>query len=117
MIQISKPLICSCLSINFRFAGRVSKSTKTSNKDHLFYNKVLFKNFILQASSHLRIQKIYASSQPETLLTLQIFQKTFLWLVLDKTFALHYLCAPKNYIFKALGKQISGDFPSIFYHQ
>ena len=49
-INDSKPLISSCLSINFTFSGRVSKPTITSNKDHSFYNTVLLKNFILQTS-------------------------------------------------------------------
>ena len=53
-INGSKHLIYNCLSINFRFSGRVSKPTKTSDKNHLFYNIVLLKNLILQ--------KIYSCS-------------------------------------------------------
>ena len=32
-INDAKPLMWSCLSINFRFSGRSSKPTKASNKD------------------------------------------------------------------------------------
>ena len=42
-INHAKPLIWSCLSINFRFSSRVSNPTKTSNKAHSFYNTVLGK--------------------------------------------------------------------------
>ena len=41
--MISKLLIWSCLSINFRFSDRDSKPTKNSNKDRLFYNTVSLK--------------------------------------------------------------------------
>ena len=40
-INDTKPLIWSCLSINFRFSGRFSKPTKTINKD-LSHNNYSF---------------------------------------------------------------------------
>ena len=52
-------------------------------------------------------KKYTPATQLKTLLTLQIFQKTCLWLVSDKTLALHHFYAPKNFIFKARGKQMS----------
>ena len=48
-----------------------------------------------------------AAAQLKTLLTLQIFQKICLWLVSDKTLALHHFYTPKNFIFKVVGKQMS----------
>ena len=47
------------------------------------------------------------ATQLKTLLTLQIFQKTCLWFLSDETLALHHFYAPKNCIFKVLGKQMS----------
>ena len=82
----------SCLSINFRFSGRVSKPTKTSNKDYPFYNTVSLKKhqsfYKPQLTQHYR--KYTPATQPKTLLTLQIFQQICCWLVSDKTFALHH---------------------------
>ena len=58
--------------------------------------------------SHLTQQnKNYTPvAQLKTLLTLQIFQKTCLWLLSDETLTLHHFYAPKNGIFKVLGKQM-----------
>ena len=148
---LAKPLIWSCLPINFRFSGRFSKPTKTSNKNlshnntvivglvgqittsyardlqfiqtllwspefeiqiNLKYNtstvQFLSKKIHLTNLTSLNIKKKYTpKTQLKILLTLQIFQKTCLWLVSDKTLALHHFYAPKNFIFKARGKQMS----------
>ena len=44
-------------------------------------------------------EKYTPATQLKTLLTLQIFQKTCLWLVPDKTLAVHHFYAPKKCIF------------------
>ena len=65
----------------------------------------LSKNFILQTSPHSALPT--PATQLKSSLTLQIFQKTCLSLVSNKTLALHHFYSPKNCIFKALGKQMS----------
>ena len=62
-----------------------------------FAQKLHFTNL-----TSLNIKKYIPATQLEILLTLQIFQKACLWLVLLK-----------NCIFVVLGKQMSGVFPSI----
>ena len=102
-INDSKPLIWSYLSIaiiNFRFFGRVSKPTKTSNKDHSFYNTVSLKKHLSfyqpQLTQHYK--KYAPTRQPKTILTLQIFQQTCFWWVSDKTFALLWVhCTISRY--------------------
>ena len=80
------------MSINFRFSGRVSKPTKTSNKYQSFKNTVLLKKhqsfYKCQLTQHY--EKYTTTTKPKTLLTLQIFQQTCFWLVSDKTSALHH---------------------------
>ena len=46
-------------------------------------------------------KKYTPATQLKTLLTLQIFQKTCLWLASDKTFALYHFHAPRNRTWKA----------------
>ena len=89
----SKPLIWSCLSItiiNFISFGRVSKPTKTSNKDHSFYNTVSLKKHLSfyqpQLTQHYK--KYAPIRQPKTILILQIFWQTCFRWVSDKTFPL-----------------------------
>ena len=147
-INDTKPLTWSCLSVNFRFSGRFSKPTKTSNKD-LSHNNTVSVGLVGQVTTSFaravhsnppvvtgicdpnksqarhqhnivslkkttsykpHLTQHYKKYTPAThlkpLLTLQILQKTCLWLVSDKTLALHHFYAPKNCIFKAVGKQM-----------
>ena len=87
--------------ISDSLAEKVSKPTKTSKKDHLFYNTVS----LIKPHSFYEPQLTLPydpTTQPKTFLTLQIFQQTFLCLVSEKTFALHYFLTPKNCILEAL---------------
>ena len=75
-INDAKPLIWRCLSIDLRFPGRVSKSIKTSNKDHSHYNIVsIKKNFILQTSLYSALQSIYSCNTTKNLTHFTNFRK------------------------------------------
>ena len=122
-INDTKPLIWSFLCINFRFSGRFSKPTKTSNKDLSHNNAVSFcwysglgsyfvtphYSFPQKTSSckpHLtqHYKKYTLATQLNTFLTLQIFQKTCVWLVSDKTLALHHFYAQQKVHFQSTWK-------------
>ena len=62
------------------------------------HNKVSLKKLHLTNLTSLKIKKYTPATQLKTLHTLQIFQKTSLWLVSDKSLALHHFYAPKNHI-------------------
>ena len=67
-----------------------------------FYSK----KFNLPNLTSLNMKKIYSSNTAKNR-TLQIFQKTCLCLVSNKTLALYHFYSAKYCIFKALGKQMS----------
>ena len=83
---------------------KVLKPTKTIKKDHSFYNTVSLKkpHSIYEPQLAQHCKKYTPTAQPKILPTLQIFQETGFWLVLQKTFVLHHFKTPKNCIFDAL---------------
>ena len=68
-------------SSDFYYQKKVSRPTKASKKDHLFYNAVsLKKRYSFYQSQVTRHRKRYPpATLPETFLTLQIFQQTSRW--------------------------------------
>ena len=56
-MNYSKPFFYSSLSVNFRYSGIVSEPTKTSNKNHSFYNTVSLKKLHYTNLTSLNIVK------------------------------------------------------------
>ena len=108
--MISNLFLWSCLSLFISdFLIESQKKKKTNNKDHSFCSTFWLKKHhaFYETQVTLNSTKNTPATQPETLLTLQIFQQTCCWLGSDKIFSLRHSQTSKNCILKALGKRIS----------